>query len=863
VIGVTKKYFVAAATLAALFLPATQVFASTTGNLLPTADGNMKQFTPSSGISHFALVDETPCNGTTDYNSTTVAGNRDAYTVSITSVPDGAAISKIEIKPCASQSASGNPTPVMNVYYRFGGATSTDSGSYSLSGTTPTELASTTYSNLSFIKSATTTLDIGAVLTSGTKGVRLSRISTIVTYTAITAPTTLTATATTTSTIGLSWTDTASTTENGFSIERSPDGSAWSALATTSKGVVSYYDSSLTASTTYYYRVRAFNYAAYTSFSNTASATTSLGVPAAPSALAATATTTSAIALSWTDNATTTELGFSIERSLNGSTWGALATTSQGVTLYYDSGLMGSTGYYYRVRAFNSVGYSAFSNTASATTTYTTISSNITTDTTWSPSGGVYYISTGVDIQSGVTLTIASGTIIKVANHAYALGVLSGGVLNIEGTTDSPVYITSYKDDTVGGDTNGDGTSSSPAAGDWDRIENVGTTTIQHAVVRYGGWNGFGEFNVTSNGYLDIENSTLSKSRYDIIHSGARVIIENTDIYDYSTQGIFIYGGTFDIASSSVHGGTDGIWLNAISDRAYIRSSDIYSNSNSGITANFVTVAVDGSSVRNNTTYGIYLSGASGATTTVQSSNVHHNAYGIYANNNTPYVQSNAIHDNSNYGVYNNSAYTLPAEYNYWGSALGPISTTTSAAPRDAVNTNVDYDPWSASQYHVLQLSYIAANATTSSMEYFASTTFSSALTNAVATWNNLDPIVITATTSANTADVMITDVYVVDLTWDGLYCPILAEGDDCDPMNPDIINIIYLNRYNIDGDGNSPPYIAPEIQHVITHEIGHALGLAHSHALGNIMDTPMVPDSQTSLGSQDIIDYRYLYPNL
>ena len=46
--------------------------------LFPTADGNYSQFTPSTGSTHYVLVDETAPN-TTDYNSGTTVNDRDSY----------------------------------------------------------------------------------------------------------------------------------------------------------------------------------------------------------------------------------------------------------------------------------------------------------------------------------------------------------------------------------------------------------------------------------------------------------------------------------------------------------------------------------------------------------------------------------------------------------------------------------------------------------------------------------------------------------------------------------------------------------------------------------------------------------------
>jgi hypothetical protein len=89
--------------------------------------------------------------------------------------------------------------------------------------------------------------------------------------------------------------------------------------------------------------------------------------PSAPSSLTAGSATTSSISLAWVDNANN-ESGFSIERSLNGSTWSQIATVGADVTGYVNSGLSSGTTYSYRVRAYNSGGNSAYSNTASAAT---------------------------------------------------------------------------------------------------------------------------------------------------------------------------------------------------------------------------------------------------------------------------------------------------------------------------------------------------------------------------------------------------------------------------------------------------------------------------------------------------------------
>jgi hypothetical protein len=95
--------------------------------------------------------------------------------------------------------------------------------------------------------------------------------------------------------------------------------------------------------------------------------------PAAPTNLAAQAVAATQINLSWTDNSTN-ETGFVIERSTTGTGgWVEIATKSADATTHFDaSGLSPGTQYFYRVRAVNGVGASAYSNVVSATTQLTT-----------------------------------------------------------------------------------------------------------------------------------------------------------------------------------------------------------------------------------------------------------------------------------------------------------------------------------------------------------------------------------------------------------------------------------------------------------------------------------------------------------
>jgi thermitase len=88
--------------------------------------------------------------------------------------------------------------------------------------------------------------------------------------------------------------------------------------------------------------------------------------PPPPSGLTATAVSSSQIDLAWTD--TSGELGYMVERSTDGTSWQAVADLPADSTSHADTGLQAGTIYYYRLKAYNTSGESAYSEAASATT---------------------------------------------------------------------------------------------------------------------------------------------------------------------------------------------------------------------------------------------------------------------------------------------------------------------------------------------------------------------------------------------------------------------------------------------------------------------------------------------------------------
>ena len=87
------------------------------------------------------------------------------------------------------------------------------------------------------------------------------------------APSNLSASNPTSSTIDLAWMDN-SNNEDGFDIERSPDGVNFNYIASVGADSTTYTDMNLSSETTYWYRVLAFNIGGDSAYSNVASATT-------------------------------------------------------------------------------------------------------------------------------------------------------------------------------------------------------------------------------------------------------------------------------------------------------------------------------------------------------------------------------------------------------------------------------------------------------------------------------------------------------------------------------------------------------------------------------------------------------------
>jgi len=197
-------------------------------------------------------------------------------------------------------------------------------------------------------------------------------------------PTGMAGTALSTTEINLTWADN-SDDETGFKLERQADQGSWQAIAVSlAPNTTAYSDSGLTASTLYHYRVSAFNTVGVSGFATADAITFDLPPDGAPSGLAATMLSSSAIDVVWTDVASNAT-SFVVQHSSVSSSgpWSTIGSVNPGTEQFQDTGLNPNTQYWYQVYASNSGGPSSTSNVDSATTDFECRASQPMTSGEW------------------------------------------------------------------------------------------------------------------------------------------------------------------------------------------------------------------------------------------------------------------------------------------------------------------------------------------------------------------------------------------------------------------------------------------------------------------------------------------------
>ncbi len=213
----------------------------------------------------------------------------------------------------------------------------------------------------------------------------------------------------------------------------------------------SYSDTGLTAGTSYTYTVRASNTGGTSAPSNPATVTTPVAAPPAPAGLVGSATSSTAVSLSWSTSSGAT--GYAVLRD-------GVQIGSPQVTSFTDSGLAAGTSYVYSVRASNAGGTSPTSSPVTVTTPVTapsapsglvgSASGNTAASLSWSTSSGATgyaVLRDGVQVGSTQVTSFTDSGLAAGTSYVYSVRASNAGGTS---PTSSPVTVTTPVTATVG-----------------------------------------------------------------------------------------------------------------------------------------------------------------------------------------------------------------------------------------------------------------------------------------------------------------------------------------------------------------------------------------------------------------------------
>lgn len=195
----------------------------------------------------------------------------------------------------------------------------------------------------------------------------------------------------------------------------------------------------------------------------------------------------------------------------------------------------------------------------------TEVTENIESTTVWSLENSPYLIRNDISVSNGVTLTIEAGTIIKLEDGK---SIVVDGRLDSLGSANNPVVITSIHDDSVGGDSNGNGSTTlpgesfSPPWGSWVyarwgtvRFAPGSSGNLQHTQVRYGGGSYiYDDFpSIENSGTLSILNSELKSARMvHIKQVSGQLLLSQSEILE-GPGAVGVKGGEVTIENNEIH----------------------------------------------------------------------------------------------------------------------------------------------------------------------------------------------------------------------------------------------------------------------------------------------------------------------
>jgi hypothetical protein len=347
------------------------------------------------------------------------------------------------------------------------------------------------------------------------------------------------------------------------------------------------------------------------------------------------------------------------------------------------------------------------------------VSGLILTDTVWS-ADNVYIMEGNILVTDGATLTIEPGTIIKFRDNIW-LNVFEGNIV-ARGKEDAPIYLTSIHDDSVGGDSDGDGDARAPGHNDQWGV-NIGYSDLSSFHLTNISYSYGGIFTFATNSDFKDVNIKESSSGIVAAHE-SNMIIENMRVHDmfgdaivayqistitminthlrniWNGDGIGAYDGSFvSLDNSSVRDIGSGSAIGLYGSASTISNSLFSGGLDSGIELYYSNgesnIELIGSTVE-----GYYNSGLISykSISNVERSRFRNNGYSgasIFGDLQVHRFNRNAFYGNLEYALEALNNIQVEATNNWWGDSSGPFEEFENPSGLgDEIYGNVNFIPW-------------------------------------------------------------------------------------------------------------------------------------------------------------------------